>query len=136
MNTLFRPKNENEVLESLREIELPSYRLSSFLKLIRSYKNSHTSFTTYDDYFKRAEELENWCRKAFHTDPKDMDVTHINSDIIKRILNKSFPFDIHTNSFASNTNYKIMFYREYIIYPKGKLGQIISDIYSKNYLKR
>ena len=51
---VLRPKSREEVMESLSKLKVPSYRLSSFLKLVD---------------VADAAKYRNWCITVFHTDP-------------------------------------------------------------------
>lgn len=126
INDILRPKRQVEIMEDIRNIELPSYRLSSFLRLID---------------VSRAKNIKNWCKTVFHLDPSDMEIRlfhdgHFYSRYLKKALNNGCEGRISSSHFSSNVKYNLMRFDDYYAYPRGKLGEIIIDNMDANDFKR
>ena len=116
INDILQPKSHSDVIKGLKDIKVPSYRLSSFFILIQS---------------DEAGKLRNWCTTVFKMDPKNMEVTQFSSGFVKSCLDKAL--GSQGRGFASNANWKLMRSKnDYYIYPKGSLGKIVIQNFVDN----
>ena len=117
INDVFKPKNKEEVIESIRNANLPAYRLSSFFDLIDNHS---------------AAKYRKWCLTVFHTDPKDMEVRYIREGspwyrTMRRAIGQP---NGGGDMFASNATLRIMRIRRiYYAFPKGELTNILTKFY-------
>ena len=107
---ILKPKSKQDVIDSLKHLNLPSYRLSSFLDLIN---------------LEEATKVRKWCLTVFHMDPKEMQVKQFHDGSIyfgamQRAVGAS------GWGFASNADLKLLRMKNnYYAYPKGELGNIL-----------
>jgi len=111
---VFKPKSHQEVVNSIQNMNLPSYRFSSFLNIIDNVK---------------ASKYRNWCITVFHTNPNDMEVRQFYEGspwfpVIQQAVGSG------GSSFASNANLRLMrLHNNYYAYPKGEIENIIIKYY-------
>jgi len=124
MKDVLKPKPKEEVIEAIKNLAFPSYRLSSFLKIMHTENLFRNDFNL--GVPLNGKNIEIWCEDVFHTPTKDMEVRQFHdSNPFYRILQKAIGNDGH--SFASNLNIRLLRigYGHYYAYPKNELENIL-----------
>jgi len=126
MNDVFKPKSHDDMMTSIKETKIPSYNLSSMIRL---------------NTFPISEErkIRDWCEKVFHLSPREMEVTMLHKGTVyNSIMLKAFgPHSFFGKKFQSNANLKVLNFNDtYFAWPQGKFPEICAELYREHYLRK